>query len=77
VLADALHGGETHASAIDALLSALPGGGTFTPGNMLSEPLANHFATPFGHADFGAHGMFGADSAVSVTLAHPDAIAPA
>jgi hypothetical protein len=77
VLADALHGGDTHAVAIDALLSALPGGGTFAPGNMPSDALANHFAAPLGHLDFGAHGLFGADSAVSVTLAHPDAIAPA
>jgi hypothetical protein len=76
VLADALHGGDTHAVAIDALLSALPGSGT-SPGNMPSDALANHFAAPLGHLDFGAHGLFGADSAVSVTLAHPDAIAPA
>ena len=73
VLADALHGSEAHAPTIDALLSTLPGGGTFVPG----DGLANHFAAPLGYADFGAHGLFGADAAVSVTLVHPDAIAPA
>ncbi len=77
VLADALHGGEVHAPNVDALLSALPGGGTLAQGNTLSEALANHFAAPLAHADFGAHGLFGADSAVSVMLSHPDAVAPA
>jgi hypothetical protein len=74
VLADAIIGGEAHGPNVDMLLSSLPGGGgMFQPG----DALASHFGAPLGYADLGGMHAFGGESAVSVTLIHPDAVAPA